>query len=230
MLFKTNPPETKFGRLYAPDPRDRLFLLSKSRTAILYTQRFWQTPNIVQDQGSTPQCVGYSGYHFLASAPYMERKGRVLPLPSVCYQWAQDNDEWAGNNYEGSSVRGMMKAFQKQGLIEGYLWSPDSETMKSHVIGRGPLNAGTDWFEGMSRPLRVGTQGEAWLEPSGEYQGGHAYLIVGYSRKRNAYRMFNSWGEDWGEKGRAWIKRDVLDHLIFAMNGEAASAIEKRAA
>lgn len=38
--------------------------------------------------------------------------------------------------------------------------------------------------------------------------GGHAVAIVGFDDTKRAWRIKNSWGEDWGEKGFGWISYD----------------------
>lgn len=35
--------------------------------------------------------------------------------------------------------------------------------------------------------------------------GGHAVSIVGYSNKKKAFLIQNSWGESWGQKGKFWM-------------------------
>jgi len=35
--------------------------------------------------------------------------------------------------------------------------------------------------------------------------GNHAIVLVGYSESRQAFRILNSWGTDWGDKGYGWI-------------------------
>ena len=41
--------------------------------------------------------------------------------------------------------------------------------------------------------------------PAGGQVGGHAVTIVGYSLNRGAFRIQNSWGPEWGQKGFGWI-------------------------
>lgn len=36
--------------------------------------------------------------------------------------------------------------------------------------------------------------------------GGHALVVVGYDDRREAFRLFNSWGKEWGDEGYIWIK------------------------
>ena len=36
--------------------------------------------------------------------------------------------------------------------------------------------------------------------------GFHAMVVIGFDEEKGAFEIMNSWGEDWGEKGFAWIK------------------------
>ncbi|AEE53564.1 C1 family peptidase [Haliscomenobacter hydrossis] len=36
--------------------------------------------------------------------------------------------------------------------------------------------------------------------------GGHAMVVVGYDDRVGAFRLFNSWGQNWGDKGYIWVK------------------------
>ena len=50
--------------------------------------------------------------------------------------------------------------------------------------------------------------------------GGHAMVLVGYSERRQAFKVMNSWGTEWGEGGFGWISyRAVrqLSDLMFTM-------------
>jgi hypothetical protein len=230
MLLNTVCEKTKYGRLYAPDPRDMEFKLRASpvRAALVREERMWRT-GAVLDQGPFPHCVGYAVYQFLISAPFMARKGRVLPGPVDIYNGAQDNDEWFGNNYEGTSGRGALKWLMKQGIVSNFRMAPDGPTMKNYILLESGLMVGTEWFMGMSNPKwlenKNGTR-SAWIEPTGAYEGGHETFWCGFSKKRDAYRVLNSWGPGYGENGRVWIDRQVAEHLVFGLNGDAYAAME----
>jgi uncharacterized protein YvpB len=40
--------------------------------------------------------------------------------------------------------------------------------------------------------------------------GSHAMVIVGYNDSKNAFRVRNSWGTDWGDNGSIWIDYDFF--------------------
>jgi len=41
-------------------------------------------------------------------------------------------------------------------------------------------------------------------------EGYHAVVLVGYNDEKNALELRNSWGEDWGEDGYAWMSYDLV--------------------
>lgn len=47
----------------------------------------------------------------------------------------------------------------------------------------------------------------------------HAMALVGYDEARQAFRLMNSWGPGWGDKGYAWIGYDTFRRVV----GEAYS-------
>ena len=46
--------------------------------------------------------------------------------------------------------------------------------------------------------------GFVWREP-GDVKGGHAMVVVGYDDEKAAFKILNSWGSDWGDRGCGWI-------------------------
>jgi hypothetical protein len=118
-----------------------------------------------------------------------------------------------------------MKYMKLLGLISEYRWATNIDSLKNFVLTEGPVQVGTDWFYEMSNPREYGAR-DFYLEPEGDLEGGHSYLINGYSKRRGAFRMINSWGPEFAASGRAWIHSDILDYLVFGLNGEAASITE----
>jgi len=203
-----------FGRLYQKDARDNGFLLKPNfRLARTRTRRYWHAGNVL-NQGSTPQCVAYSGYKWLTAGPVRNKK---LPFtPAELYHQAQIYDEWPGESYDGTSVRGLFKYLHKSEYVADYRWAFDLDTVVAHVLTEGPMVLGSIWFSQMSQPDNHG-----FITPAGTIEGGHAYLIIGASRtKKNpktkevgAFRILNSWGREWGQIGRAWMSFSSFDAL-----------------
>ena len=49
----------------------------------------------------------------------------------------------------------------------------------------------------------------------GSQLGGHAMTIVGYDDGKNAFRIVNSWGTNWGDNGFAWIDYGLMTNPDF---------------
>lgn len=217
-----------FGRRKALDRRDQGYKLRGiiQMGAPIRTAPWHAEPSLDQSNTGIPardgegSCTGFGAAHFLAAAPHMHV---VTPQTALqLYDFARRNDEWPGEAYDGSSVRGVLKGMLAAGCIKGgYLWAWHAETVRDYVQRYGPVITGTDWYAGMLEPDVHGM-----LTPTGPNEGGHCWLILGYSVTRNAFRMQNSWGLQWGEQGRAWIGYDEYAFLLEQDGGEAASAIE----
>ncbi len=232
MLPSTNNTQPALGRRHAPDERDRKHLLPRPRRgelAELPRRKMWSSPGVL-DQGDTSQCVAYSSTKWLTGGPICNK----LPFPRIedFYHECQRNDEWQGENYDGTSVRAAFKVLKQKGVVSRYAWAFDCETAVNHVLGVGPMVFGTDWHRDMFTPDRWG-----YIEPNGPIEGGHAYCIVGADRDRvhpltgakGAFRIVNSWGAGWAQKGRCWLSFADADKLIKA-DGEACTAFEVKAA
>lgn len=206
------------GRLPAEDERDMQYRLA-AQPLLLPDYKYYSTGPVL-DQGAYPHCVGYAWRQWLSSALLKTKTG---PTATYIYTEAQKVDEWPGENYAGTSVRGGAKILRSIGHIDNYFWAWDAPTIKNFILsGQGTVVVGTNWYENMFAPDAAG-----FLRPTGPNVGGHAYLLVGFSQDRNAFRMINSWGRAWGEAGRAWVHFDDMA-LLISQNGEACTAYEKR--
>jgi hypothetical protein len=181
------------------------------------------------DQGQTPECVAFAGMRLLAAAPVMNKP------PESCdafYAECQKVDGIRGR-HDGSTVEAAMKVLAAKGYVGGVRWGFDVETLVNQIATVGPVDAGTDWTADMFEPLK-GPKFKGFIQVGASYQveGGHSYLLSGFSRTRRcpdgsvgAFQMCNSWGRSWGLSGKAWISfRDYS--VLLNHRGEAACATE----
>jgi hypothetical protein len=236
--------QVKLGRLAAPDARDFHVGLVMPKGAIVIVSRTWSfsfKPHL--DQGSVSACVGYSGTNLLLASPVIggattagvKRIGGQLPNEYALdlYHGAQLVDEWPGENYEGTSVRAGAKVLQSQGRLQNYYFAHSAAEARDFLIQFGPVQFGTNWYERMFTPDANG-----YCLPEGNVAGGHAYLGIGYSKSRKAFRILNQWKQtdpttgklvEWGEMNRAWIHEEHVDRLI-AEDGECLCPTELKLA
>lgn len=229
------------GRLPAIDPRDANFQMalalaakgidpSGEKLTTAQTSKMW-TAGKVLDQGDTPRCVAYAWSGFLEASPVRTKSGGLpilagypsLPFTDGLYFEAQKVDEWPGEDYDGTSVRAGAKVLRGLGRIGSYVWANNAETLRTHVLTVGPAVIGINWYEDM---FDADEEGKRPLNVSGGIAGGHALLVLGYSRQETAFRLLNSWGESWGAKGRAWLTFSDMQQLLRDEDGEACSATE----
>ena len=206
------------GRRHAPDQRDNNFLMKSVLPTIARPSYKQWGLNWKGDQGETSQCVGYSWHGLLRARPALQRD----PNPTNIYTEAQKVDEWPGEAYEGTSVRGGAKYLQSLGKIKSYSWAFDINTVLNWLGTKGPVVVGTLWTYTMFTPDQTGLVSVGNIN---NVAGGHAYLAIGYNDKTQLVTLQNSWGKSWGLKGRFYMRYQDLDTLV-KMDGEACTPTE----
>jgi hypothetical protein len=214
------------GRLVSLDARDKNFRMRAALAPITVTRSvaFWETGPVL-NQGATYECTAYSAEQLLLSAPV---KNKMYLTPHELYHLNQLNDEWPGENYDGSSVRAAMKVLQTAGLIGEYVWANSIDPVRRWLLMKGPVILGTNWYAGMMSPDSLG-----FIRPTGASVGGHAYMLRGADdnmvcpdRSKGAVRIINSWGLQYGQQGKVWLSYNDADKLIKEL-GEAVTPIEQ---
>lgn len=162
----------------------------------------------------------------------------------MLFNLARIYDEWDGEDYEGSSCRGAMKGWNRHGVCEQSCWTirqdrPNSgwdreakerplgayyrvdthsiSDMQSAICEVGALYVSATIHDGWWRLKEYsGTLANIPIIEYEEFpQGGHAFVIVGYTRQ--GFIVQNSWGKSWGSSGFAILSyNDWLEHGMDA--------------
>ncbi|HEX8169989.1 MAG TPA: C1 family peptidase [Thermoanaerobaculia bacterium] len=194
----------------------------------------------VLNQRSEGACTGFA---LAAVANYLLRTSKVKPpataVPEphakvsarMLYEMARRYDEWAGEDYSGSSARGAMKGWHKHGVCtwESWEYAPgDAGTLtkaRAEEARQRPLGA---YYRVNHRDLvamhaalaevgilyatsrvhagwrSVGADGIIRKRPN--MIGGHAFAIVAYDDA--GFWVQNSWGPKWGKDGFCKVSYD----------------------
>lgn len=217
--------EFGLGRIQSIDERDRNYSIrTLMLPQVLPDYKYWPMFRPVLDQGREGTCVGYAWKHWMNCAPTISLKHKIDPSAVALYDQATNLDEWQGNEndrYFGTSVRAGAKALEERGHVRAYYWATTINEVVDYVRQQGPVVLGTDWYEDMFSPDNKGV-----VRATGRIVGGHAYLLNGVNVKTGVASLINSWGKEWGLKGRFKMSFETLDRLIAS--GEACTAMEQK--
>lgn len=176
---------------------------------------------VVLDQGTEGACTGFG----LAAMINYLNAGRGIQTrvsPRMLYEMARRHDRWPGEDYEGSSARGALKGWHKNGVCPDSAWPYDPQRPGYFTRGRqlqalqfplgayyrvlkkrsdvhaalhetGAVFATASVHAGWSRVGRDGVIPDTFKD---RIEGGHAFCIVGYTGQ--GFIIQNSWGADWG--------------------------------
>jgi C1A family cysteine protease len=189
--------------------------------------RHWNPGGPAWDQGNTSQCVAYSWLKMFEAGPI---KNAVQQSQAEgYYRIFQQNDEWPGENYEGTSNNAAARILQREGKIGDYFWADDVETAAKWIINKSPIIFGTIWTSSM---FYTDPKHFIMFSPADQIVGGHAYIALGVNLKircpdssLGAFRICNSWGPTYGEQGKAWLPFSTA-RILLRENGEIACPTE----
>lgn len=176
----------------------------------------------VFDQGQEPRCTTEMALGLLETNPFTTQfrgdwQNYLTPeAHQQFYLRSQDFDPWAGTVHSGSSTDAPFKYLKSMGMITGYRWLSGEDELRQWETWFSPAGVGTVWLGNMFYP----DPKTFYLDVSGEVVGGHAYRVTGYSPKRDAYIITNSWSREWGHNGRAYISSLDMRSLL-KQDGEA---------
>ena len=181
--------------------------------------RSWRRGPVL-DQGEEGMCVGMGVAGELGCSP-VRVPGVDFALAEGIYREAQGIDEWPGEDYSGTSVLAGMKVAVARGYFSGYHWCLDIDQTARTVVQLGPVVIGVPWSSEM-----YSTDDRGVVKLGGSPVGGHCLVVTGFHPRHPwtggpAFTWLNSWGTDYGIRGRAVIRKDDLAQLL-AVTGECA--------
>lgn len=224
----------------APDLRDRFY----EPTLRALESTLHPPGNVyVLDQGTEGACTGF-GLAATINLLYRKRDTEEKVSARMLYEMARRYDEWAGEDYAGSSCRGAIKGWANTGVCTEKLGpyrsgaanfsiTPEmSRDAQGRTIGAyyrlrpsvsdfhaalneaGVVYASAQVHAGWNLPKKD-SDGEACIAHKSALTGGHAFAIVGYNSK--GFWVQNSWGDAWGDDGIAlWLYEDWAANLMDA--------------
>jgi hypothetical protein len=214
--FKVGSTARLFERYSFPDARDRNYLITARQPKTARRKRKWRCLWRNADQGSTPHCCGFAGVRLLDADPFNQ-----FIDPNGLYTIAQHFDEWEGEDYDGTSIRAVMKVLKMLGFFKEYRWVRSVDAMIPTMLNDGPILLGLPWTQDMCYPNPT----TGLIKPTGASVGGHAILADEVDTVKELVWLNNTWGVGWGKAGRCCISFEDLDEL-FSLDGEGSIGIE----
>lgn len=185
------------------DSRSRLFSFDtkgRSLTSVIHNRVI-----PILDQGQVGSCTGNAGIGALGTEPlyrvgpskYSLDQTGALKLYSDA-QVIDGHGPYPPNDY-GSYGLSIAKALQNAGLISGYqhTFSLNNALL---ALTAYPILVGINWYQGMFTPDPDGR-----VRITGELAGGHEIVARQIDAENSRVWFDNSWGSNWGVKGRFYL-------------------------
>lgn len=245
-MYPTKFAKTAAGRVLdavadLPDIRDVMY--EPTLETLAYPKLPPPTGPTILDQGTEGACTGFALAavinQLMRKAGRRSGRARVEVSPRMLYKMAQLHDEWPGEDYSGSSLRGAIRGWNNMGVCEESQWPtttpPDDDDLNiDRAISARSQTLGayyrlkprlSDFHAALNETgvIYISAQVHAgWNAPvkgvivqSGAPIGGHAFAAVGYNEE--GFWVQNSWGDSWGDHGLAiWKYEDWIETLVDA--------------
>ena len=232
------PEEAGTGLVFEPEAVYRSFPATSTYRAFLPpsadTSRFLPP---VGFQGSQSSCVGWATSYGLRSYYENRRRAGISATPTFSPAFVYNQIKSRNANCSvGTSISDALNLMKRVGTVPmsefpydssncSRLPGPDlaSEARSFRIDDwkrvdvkrlddvKGQLVAGNPVVIGMLvNSAFHKLRGNAIFEDEKTDGSGHAMLVVGYDDQRGAFKLFNSWGRNWGDKGFGWVDYETF--------------------
>ena len=217
----------------APDVRDRRLSFAgpvPNRPAFVDLYSVYGPPSY--DQGNLGSCTG-NGIAYAVAFTRAKQKLKDFS-PSRLFIYYNERvliDTIAQDS--GATVKDGIKTVNKQGVCSEDCWpykvekftkkptvksytaakkskvasyaSVDQKNLKDTIANGFPIVFGFEVYESFESEAVAKTGLVPMPTQADKVLGGHCVVIVGYDEAREVYICRNSWGNDWGDKGRFYM-------------------------
>lgn len=209
--------------------------------ASLTLERMFPLPRNQGDQGScTAWAVSYQkAYRMYQASARIKGPEEYLQSPAYVYSALTDNQ-----CQRGTSIKDALRFLAEHGSVDwrtlpySGISCPDwssakaqavdySKSSASYRLSTNPSQVIQQIKEAVSdgTPVILGVNACAEfdrpedgkitrIDNSNSNCGAHAILAVGYDDGRQAIRILNSWGPEWGDHGKAWVSYEVVTKRV----------------
>lgn len=237
----------KFVLGYRPEPPDERDLLVSIPEYDLPKKVDWtEQVTEAKDQGNEGTCAGFMGAGLKEFQEWKQHGTKFHFSPRWIYEWAKREDEFPGEDYEGTTIRGIMKALHHHGICLEEFWpyvpgqkgEPDEQAAENaykyrikryrsltipakdiRLVKRGLHETG---------PVATGVAvHESWFEvgkdgvihdpgPGARILGYHAIPTIAYADDVKLVKFKNSWGPGWGAEGFGFINFEYFIRILHS--------------
>lgn len=221
MIIELPHGKVGLGRIHAPDQRDQRYpmraVLPEQPEEIPYTKTWRLDRSKMLDQGDVPQCVAYTGKHWELANPICYTKGKT---PQEYYTLCKQIDGYP--DLDGTDAHALLKVMQQEGKVKNYYWyTGDISELEIWALTKGAIWLGVYLSESFFTPDEEGYVEVG--EP--DMRLGHEMLLKGYNRNADLWKIANSWGLAYGDRGCVYVSGEGLKKLLDA-NGDACGVVE----
>lgn len=230
---KPTEPQPGFGWVRIPDARAHRYPMASALTEPIGARRrprskTWRTFVPALDQGSSSECTFFTATGLLMSRPTRRSKNPFTrEKMREGYLLAQDRDPWPGREptYYGTNEDAVMSVLRDWGYIREWRHCFTMDEVIETASFEGVLAFGSNWYDSMSRP---DPDGRLRITPTARIVGGHEYMLgVSINNSRGVVWIQNSWSEDWGLRGRAYMDLETVERLLIDEDGDMIFPIEQ---
>ena len=157
---------------------------------------------------------GCQGAYMLDAMKAMRQNGS-LPFNQFRYN-ANSCSQKPGSNDIRSGRQYTIKGYNRL-TVGANNYKPDLLAIKQNLAQGAPVVIGMQvGGTFMSRMLGQNTWNPSQRDYSLRGFSGHAMTVIGYddNREGGAFHIMNSWGQDWGNRGKAWVRYRDFEYFV----------------